>query len=176
LWAECFQGLVMAKRGHLAEGLAMLGDALDRAGDAQFLPRFLLPLGEYASCLGSAGEVAQGLALANKALARCEGRDELWYSPELRRIRGELLLLDAGGRPTIEVEQCFHDAIELARQQGALFWELRGAISLARLRVTQERPVDARDVLAPIYGKFTEGFDITADLRAARSLLAALPG
>jgi predicted ATPase/DNA-binding winged helix-turn-helix (wHTH) protein len=176
LWAECFQGLVMAKRGHLAEGLAMLGDALDRAGDAQFLPRFLLPLGEYASCLGSAGEVAQGLALANKALARCEGRDELWYSPELQRIRGELLLLDAGGRPTAEVEQCFHDAIELARQQGALFWELRGAISLARLRVTQERPVEARDVLAPIYGKFTEGFDITADLRAARSLLAALPG
>jgi predicted ATPase/DNA-binding winged helix-turn-helix (wHTH) protein len=175
LWAECFQGLVMAKRGDVAAGLAMLGNALDRAGDAQFLPRFLLPLGEYAACLGNAGDVARGLAVANKAMARCEGRDELWYSPELQRIQGELLLQDAGGRPTADAEQCFDKAIVLARQQGALFWELRATMSLARLRIAQQRPADARDLLLPVYRKFTEGFDVTGDLRDARSMLATLP-
>jgi predicted ATPase/DNA-binding winged helix-turn-helix (wHTH) protein len=175
LWAECFQGLVRVKRGDATGGLAMLGDALERTGDAQFLPRFLLPLGEYAFCLGKAGDVGRGLTLADKALARCEGRDELWYAPELQRIRGELLLQDAG-RPTPDAEQCFDRTIELARQQGALFWELRGAMSLARLRLAQQRPADARDVLLPVYSKFTEGFDLTDDLRDARAMLATLPG
>jgi predicted ATPase/DNA-binding winged helix-turn-helix (wHTH) protein len=175
LWAECFRGLVMARRGDVDAGLAMLGGALDRAGDAQFLPRFLLPLGEYAACLGSAGDVAKGLAIANKAIARCDGRDELWYSPELQRIRGELLLQHSGGRPTADVEQCFDNAIELARQQGALFWELRGTISLARFRIGQQRPAEARDLLLPVYRKFTEGFDVTGDLRDARAMLAVLP-
>jgi len=165
----------MTRRGDVAAGLAMLAGALDRAGDAQFLPRFLLLLGEYAACLGKTGDVAQGLAIANKAMARCEGRDELWYSPELQRVRGELLLQDAGGRPTTDVEQCFDHAIALARQQGALFWELRGSISQARLRIAQERPVEARDLLLLVYRKFTEGFDVTDDLREARAMLAALP-
>ena len=174
LWAECFQGLVMAKRGGSTTGLAMLGSALERAGDAQFLPRFLLPLGEYASSLGKAGDVARGLAIANAALVRCEGRDDFWYWPELERIRGELLL-QHGGQHITEAEQCFDKAIDLARRQGSLFWELRGALSLARLRVAQERPADARDLLLPVYRKFTEGFDVTADLRDARSMLAASP-
>ncbi|WP_407156164.1 ATP-binding protein [Bradyrhizobium sp. STM 3557] len=175
LWAECFQGLVMAKRGGTTAGLAMLGTALEKAGDAQFLPRFLLPLGEYAACLGKAGDVARGLAIANNALVRCEGRDDFWYWSELERIRGELLLQLDGGRRVAEAEQCFDKAIDLARRQGARFWELRGAMSLARLRIAQDRPTDARDLLLPVYRKFTEGFDVTADLRDARSMLAALP-
>ena len=119
--------------------------------------------------------MAQGLAVADKATARCEGRDELWYAPELQRIRGELLLQDAGGQPTADAEQCFDSAIALARQQGALFWELRATMNLARLRIAQERAAEARDLLIAAVRKFTEGFDVTADLRDARSMLVALP-
>ena len=93
---------------------------------------------------------------------------------ELLRIKGELLLQDATGRPVSAAEDCFRAALDVARQQGALFWELRGALSLARLRVTEGRHNDAKAILAPIYDQFTEGFE-TADLRAARDILNALP-
>ena len=72
----------------------MLRKELERAGEARFLPRFLLPLGELAACLGEAGEIKQGLATVDEALARCEARDERWYEAELLRIKGELLLHD----------------------------------------------------------------------------------
>ena len=72
-------------------------------------------------------------------------------------------------------EACFAEALEVARGQGALFWELRAALSLARLRIGQERPGDARAVLAPAYDRCTEGFE-TADLRSATAMLERLPG
>src|SRR5205823_3460716 len=94
LWAGCFNGLVMAKRGDLAGGLQALRGGLEQAGDARFLPRFMLLLGELAVCLGEAGEVAPGLATVDETLARCEARDERWYVAELLRIRGELAMLE----------------------------------------------------------------------------------
>jgi predicted ATPase len=173
LWARCFKGIVMVKRGDIAAGLEVLRSELGRAGEARFLPRFLLPHGELAACLGEAGEVAQGLATVDEALARCEARDERWYVAELLRIRGELLLHETEHRSISAAEQCFGEALELARRQGALFWELRCALSLARLRIGQDRPGDARAVLAPAYEKFAEGFEI-ADLRHAGAMLEQL--
>ena len=70
-------------------------------------------------------------------------------------------------------ERCFCDAIELARRQGTLLWELRGALPLARLWSAEKRPNDARQILAPVYGRFVEGFD-AADLREAKLLLDSL--
>jgi predicted ATPase/DNA-binding winged helix-turn-helix (wHTH) protein len=173
LWACCFRGIVMVRRGKIAAGLAILRSELERAGEARFLPRFLLPLGELAASLGEAGEIAQGLATVNETLVRCQARDERWYVAELMRIKGVLLLQEAEHRSVSAAEQCFGEALEVARDQGALFWELRSALSLARLRIGQHRPGDARAVLAPVYEKFTEGFEI-ADLRAARALLDSL--
>jgi predicted ATPase len=97
-----------------------------------------------------------------------------WYVAELVRIKGDLLLQQAEDRSILAAEDCFREALEVARQQGALSWELRSALSLARLRVKQDRPDEARQVLAPVYDRFTEGFG-TADLRAARAMLELLP-
>ena len=136
------------------------------------MPRFLLPLGELAACLGEAGEAARGLATIDEALARSQAREEGWYLAELLRIKGELLR-KSDSTATATAETCFVQAIEIARQQGALFWELRSAMSLARLKHDQNRRADARKILQPVYAKFTEGF-ATADLRDAEALLDKL--
>ena len=125
LWARAFRGMGVARRGGVAEGLPVLRKALELAGEARFLPRFLLPLGELASCLGEAGEVAQGLAAGDEALARCEARDERWYQAELLRIKGELILHESDFRSVSAAEQCFDRSFEVTRSQGALCWELR---------------------------------------------------
>jgi predicted ATPase len=163
----------MAKRGDVAAGLEILRKELERAGDARFLPRFLLPLGELAACLGAVGEVAQGLATVDETLARCEARDERWYEAELLRIKGELFLHPGKLRSVADAERHFEHAIELARQQGAVFWELRTAVSFARLRISQNRGADAHRILTSACGKFTEGF-ATADMQSAQAMIGQL--
>ena len=169
IWAGCFKGIVMAKRGDIDAGLALLRSEIDRAGDARFLPRFLLPLGELAACLGEANEIEKGLVAVDETLERCKARHEQWYVPELLRVRGELMLKDTQHQSVSSAEQCFSEALKLAKQQGALFWELRNALSLARLRVEQGRKTEASQILAPAYGAF-EGIEI-ADAREAKALL-----
>ena len=172
LWAGGFTALVAAKRGDLDAGLALLHRELDRAGDARFLPRFLLLLGELAACLGAANEAGQGLAVVEENLARCKTRQELWYVPELLRIKGELMLKDNQPSPESSAEQCFREALQLAKQQGALFWELRSSLSLARFWIGQNRKAEARKVLTPVCG-LVEGLQI-ADMREAAALLDTL--
>ena len=90
----------------------------------------------------------------------------------MRRLKGELLLIsDNSAAP--EAEQCFRDAIEVARRQSAKSWELRATMSLARQLAKQGRRAEACSMLAEIYGWFTEGFD-TADLKDAKALLDEL--
>jgi predicted ATPase/DNA-binding winged helix-turn-helix (wHTH) protein len=173
LWARAFRGMVVARRDGVAEGLPLLSKALELAGEARFLPRFLLPLGELALYLGEVGEVAQGLAAVDETLARCQAREERWYEAELLRIKGELLLRESKVRSATEAERYFGEAIALAQRQGAQFWELRAALSLARLRVGQDRRDEAHRALASACGKFTEGFAMS-DLRNAKAMLAEL--
>ena len=97
-----------------------------------------------------------------------------WYAPELLRIKGEVLLLQAVDQSTSAAEDCLNQAAQIAREQGALFWELRVALSVASLRVSQGRDREARAQLASVYARFTEGF-ATADLQAARTMLDGLP-
>ncbi|QOZ53946.1 winged helix-turn-helix domain-containing protein [Bradyrhizobium sp. CCBAU 53338] len=171
LWARAFNALVAAKRTDVETGLPLLRDELNRAGDARFLPRFLPLLGELAACFGQANQVHQGFDTIESALARCNDRQERWYLPELLRIKGELMLRDSPESETADA--CFREAMDLATQQGADFWQLRCAISIAQLGIGQGRRADALAVLEKVCGTLTEGFDI-ADMRIARGLIADL--
>ena len=175
IWARCFQGLAMARRGDVAGGLRAMGAALAQAGEARFLPRFLLLQGEQALYLGQTGAVAPALSDLEQMLARSEAREEGWYLPELFRIRGELLLIREGAAGAAAAEHAFRRSLEQAREQGALAWELRAAASLARLWRDHGRPREAVTLLRAVHARFSEGAD-TADVADAARLLDALAG
>ena len=120
--------------------------------------------------MGHAGQIGEGLALLEAGI---EQSDTGWLTPELLRLKGELLLLQSTPAAAETVEDLFRQALDWARRQGALSWELRAATSLARLLCDQDRIREARDLLAPIYERFTEGFG-TADLREAKRLIDTL--
>jgi predicted ATPase len=122
--------------------------------------------------LGRAGKNTDGLAAIEEAIARFERTEERWAMAELVRVKGELLL-SQGAPGAAAAEDHFRQALDWARQQGALSWELRAATSLARLMRNRGRPADAIACLEPVYDRFTEGFG-TADLTAAKQLLNEL--
>jgi len=173
IWARCFNGLVIARRGDIGAGLRVLRAGLEQAGEARLLPRFLLLLGELAACLGEAGEIALGLETIDAAIARCEARDEGWYIAELLRIKGDILARQDRTDAEAAAAEHFVRSLDWARRQGALAWELRAATSFARVLSGQHRIGEARDLLGSVYGRFTEGF-ATADLRQAKTLLQQL--
>jgi len=98
--------------------------------------------------------------------------DAPWSLAEVLRVDAELLLWRGEPGAVSAAETKLQRSLDLARQQAALSWELRTALSFARLRIGQERSTDARDLLEPVYRRFTEGFK-TSDLRAARAILEA---
>ena len=118
------------------------------------------------------GTWEEGLSAVDEALTIIANTGERLCEAELHRLRGELLLARSPDDPTA-AESCFHEAIEIARQQSARSWELRAATSLARLCQSQGRREQARTVLGPVLAWFREGRD-TRDLREAQALLDAL--
>jgi predicted ATPase len=107
-----------------------------------------------------------------EALTHADNTGECCYEAELHRLKGELRLQQSSDNHP-EAESCFHHALDIARTQQAKSLELRAATSLARLWQQQGKRQEAHDLLAPVYGWFTEGFD-TADLQEAKALLDAL--
>jgi len=128
-------------------------------------------LAQLAEAYRQGGQVADGLHVVTEALTLVEQTAERWWEAELHRLKGELLLAHSQDRR--EAETCFQDAHAVARHQKAKSLELRAATSLSRLWQQQGKRSEARDLLAPIYGWFTEGFD-TADLQEAKVLLDEL--
>ena len=117
-----------------------------------------------------AGQAEEGLALLGEALQIVERTGERWIAAELNRHKG-LLLLRQGDSES--AEELYRKALSIAEEQGAKLWELRAAMSLARLWGEQGRRAEALDLLAPVCGWFTEGFN-TADLKEAQELLDEL--
>ena len=118
------------------------------------------------------GRTVEGLTVLSKALSLVEKTGEFWYEAELHRLKGELLLAQSADN-VIEAETCFHQALTIARHQQAKSWELRAATSLACLWQSQDKRQAAHDLLAPVYGWFTEDFD-TADVQEAQALVEEL--
>jgi predicted ATPase len=164
-WALATAGVVAAGLDEMRRGLA----AKQATGAQIKVPYYL---GLLAGALGAAGSGAEALVLLEEAMARVERTGERWYEAELYRLRGEVSL-QAMVSDANQVEACFRKALEVARKQDAKWWELRAAGSLARLWRDQGKRAEARDLLAPVYGWFTEGFD-TQDLKQARALLGEL--
>jgi predicted ATPase len=106
----------------------------------------------------------------DEALERCERSEERWCLPELLRIKGELLRLEGTADAIQAAEDHFKQALEWARRQEALSWELRAATSLAELWLRRDKTAEADQLLSSVYNRFTEGFE-TADLKAARALI-----
>jgi tetratricopeptide (TPR) repeat protein len=117
------------------------------------------------------GDVEEGLKAADAALAEVASGGMRFWEPEMLRLKGELLMLQAGSE--VAAERCIRDALDGAHRQSAKSLELRAAVSLTRLRQSQGRRAEAHALLAPIYAWFTEGLD-TADLREAKALLDEL--
>ena len=170
-WARCFERLVAIKQGDVAAGLEGMQAVFDKVGDSRFLPRYMLLLAEYAAAIGRSGQCRLGLQMVDDILTRCARTEERWYEPELMRMRGELLVLDGGAHSAADIEGPFIQAIALAERQGARSWQLRAAISLARVRRDAGHDADPKRPLADIYGMFKEGFT-TWDLRQASELLS----
>ena len=131
---------------------------------------YLLAL--LAEASGKAGQAEAGLSVLAEALAIADKNGERFWAAEIHRLKGDLLLARLSGHHA-EAETCFHQALDIARHQQAKSLELRAATSLARLWQSQDKRQDAYDLLAPVYGWFTEGFD-TADLKEAKALLKEL--
>jgi predicted ATPase len=106
----------------------------------------------------------------NAAFQIAEQTGERWLAAELNRHKGQLLLRKGNAEAA---EELYRNAVHIAEEQEAKLWELRAAASLARLHRDQGRRAKARDLLAPVYGWFTEGFD-TSDLKEAKALLDEL--
>jgi hypothetical protein len=173
---QFLRGKLLVERHQFAEGLAVLREAFDICNQTGWQLSYPEFMGSFALALAGLGRLDEAHDAVCTAIdAAGVGEDsQLWYVPELLRIKGEVLLRQSSDQAVPVAESCFDQAAEMAREQGALFWELRIALSLARMRMTQGLAVAARQILAPVYHRFTEGF-AAPDLRAAKALLDELP-
>jgi predicted ATPase/DNA-binding winged helix-turn-helix (wHTH) protein len=169
-WGRCFEGMLLIKRGDTAAGLQCLSAAVSGLRDIGYAVYYVAFAGELAEALGRAGQATHGLATIDEALARSERSKERWCVAELLRIKGELVVLQGGSEAQRAAEEYFRQSLDWARRQGALSWELRATTSLAQLMLNRGQSESAKQLLAPVFRRFTEGFD-TADLKAAKSLL-----
>jgi predicted ATPase len=168
--APIYRGWLQVKSGDVAEGVSLLrrGSSTYRAaGSELWTPYFFVLL---ATAWEIAGQIEEGLTLLDDALQIVEKTGGRWLEAELNRHKGRLLLRQGH---TETAEELYRKALSIAREQEAKLWELRASVSLARLHRDQGRHAEAHDLMAPVYGWFTEGFD-TADLKEAKALLDQL--
>jgi predicted ATPase len=172
-WGHCFEGVLRARRGDFDGGLQLLRTGLDDLRRTRFALFYIKFLADLAEALGESRQPIQGIEAIDEALARSERNDERWCFAELLRIKGELVLKAGAADSENQAERLFTESLDWARRQGALSWELRTATSLAQLRHSAKQDGSARELLLPVYEKFSEGFE-TADLKATKSLLDSL--
>ena len=174
-WAMCLEGQLLVLQGAFADGCKLLRAGLEsrvRAGWMMRNPEFF---GTLATGLAAQGRPADALAVIEEALVQSERGAQRWWVPELLRLQAEVLVqVHPDDSALAAAERQLRAAVDTALQQGALFLELRAAVSLHRLLLGLRREAEGRQRLAAVYARFTEGF-AAADLRAAQAFLD-LPG
>src|SRR5215470_5969137 len=165
-------GCVLAQSGQASEAIQMITSGITMyrsTGSSLYLPIFLSHLSKAYAELGQFDDAWRCIT---EAITAVETTKERWYEAEIHRVTGEIALkLPQLG--SSQAEAYFERALNVARVQQAKSWELRAAMSMARLWLDQDMREKARDLIAPVYGWFTEGFD-TRDLKEAKALLHAL--
>ena len=168
-----WRGWLREREGDRETAIALMGAAIAEFRETQFDFHFTTFLASFAEILARGGQIADAAAAIEEAVRRATASEELWCMPELLHIRGNITRLQGHPDGTRIATDLYEQALDWARRQGALSWELRTATSLARLLQDQSRSADALTLLQSVYDRFTEGF-ATADLRAAKTLLDAL--
>ena len=173
--ARLYHGWALADLGQLDQGIAEMEAAI--AGFRRTLATTIWP--HYADALlahgyARMGQVGKAIRMLDDVLLAIEETGENGAKPEMLRLKGEVLLMHDKS-VAADAESCFRAALEVARAQGAKWWELRTSVNLARLLRDTNRRDEAHSFLAKIYNWFTEGFD-TADLKDAKALLDELTG
>ena len=165
-YGRCFVAMLHVVRDGGGAGLKQLRDAIRALQDIGFCAHLTMFLGALADGERRAGVTDDALATIDVALDWCDAHGERWCMAELLRIKAEIVVGDAS-----RAEELLRDSLDWARQQGALSWELRSAVSLLRLRWRHgDDAVGAETLLASVYARFREGFS-TADMKDARALL-----
>jgi predicted ATPase len=170
--AAANRGCVLAQTGKASEAIQTISEAITELrpiGATVWRTAWLAHLGlAYAEL----GKLDDAWRCISEAISVAETTKERWFEAEINRIAGEIVRLSPEQNAT-KAEEYFEHALAVARQQQAKSWELRAAMSLARLWRSQGKVQQARELLAPVYGWFTEGFE-TRDLKEAKALLAEL--
>jgi predicted ATPase/class 3 adenylate cyclase len=170
--ATMMRGHALVARGDTEEGLALARKGLNDKLAIGSVANQTYYLGLLARSCARAGRIDDALSVLATALDAAESMGERWFEAELHRMSGEYVI-ELRSNDEARAEACFCRAVALAQRQNAKLWELRAAASLARLWRDQGKRAEAHDLLAPIYGWFTEGFD-TPDLKDAKALLDEL--
>jgi predicted ATPase/DNA-binding winged helix-turn-helix (wHTH) protein len=166
------KGELSIKRGETEAGIALVHSALEAVHGLRYELLTTAFNSALVEGLAMRGRFEDALTMITETIALVERNGDLFMMPELLRVKGSVL----ASSPFADMDVCghyFRRSLELAREQGALAWELRAATSLALLLAKRERPGEAHGVLSPVYGRFTEGFE-SRDLKRAKSLLEEL--
>jgi predicted ATPase len=167
-----YQSVASALLGNASDAVQKVASAINAyrsMGSTLYLPEYLSYL---ANAHAQASQVDDAWRCIGEAMAAMEASGEIWFEAEVNRIAGEIAL-KSPDPDLAKAEEYFERALAVARQQQAKSWELRAAMSMARLWRDQSKRDEAREFLAPVYGWFIEGFD-TLDLKEAKSLLDEL--
>ena len=172
MFAAGWRGCVLAQIGRASEAVEAISPAIAGMREIGVSTWSTAWLTHLAIAHAELGKLDDAWRCIDEAMTRIKTTKERWHEPEVNRIAGEIALISPDPNAT-KAEAYFQRALRLARQQQAKSWELRAAISLARLWRDQGKVQQARELLAPVYGWFTEGFD-TRDLKEAKALLEEL--
>ena len=172
--ARCLHGILLIRRADIA-GLPLLRSGLDELREAEFLMRYPAYLGVLAEGLHLNGQTEEARKAIEEALGMSEQSGEHWCRPELLRVKGEILQSEGVALADRTAEDNYLCAIEMARRQQALSWELRAATSLAQQWRGEGRAEEAGDFLTAVYSQFSEGFQ-SGDLTRARELIESCRG